>query len=251
MYLIYNHDVIEYQTEPTSTGGAFGVDVGDGVVMPSTTYGRARALTERLETRLADSLDSELTATRRSVLGGLGLAGAAAFAGVGRADTHDAAAGDHDDDHRHGNFGAVGEYDDLDFDPHDYLRRFNTGRGEGENVPQDVYEEDGRTVREFTLTAVDTSIAIAPGIEFSSWAYNGQVPGPTLRAVEGDLIRVHFENLGRHAHTIHPHLRNPNPVMDGIPTNGPGVLDTGESYTYEWIAQPAGCVTSITVTRSR
>ncbi len=28
--------------------------------------------------------------------------------------------------------------------------------------------------------------------------------------------------------------------MDGIPQNGPGVLETGESYTYEWIAQPAG-----------
>ncbi|WP_049936537.1 multicopper oxidase domain-containing protein [Haloplanus natans] len=209
--------------------------------MPSTTYGRARALTERLETRLADSLESELTTTRRAVLGGLGLAGGSALAGVGRADRHDASAGHDEDDHRHGNFGAVGEYRDLDFDPHDYLRRFNTGNGESENVPQDVYEEDGRTVREFTLTAIDTSVAIAPGIEFSAWAYNGQVPGPTLRAVEGDLIRVHFENLGRHAHTIHPHLRNPNPAMDGVPTNGPGVLDTGESYTYEWIAQPAGC----------
>ncbi|RMB25088.1 multicopper oxidase [Haloplanus aerogenes] len=204
------------------------------------TYSRARELTERLEERLTDSIASDLTATRRAVLGGLGLAGGAALAGVGRADGHDAAAAGHDDD-SHGNFGAVGEYRDLDFDPHDYLTRFNTGRGESDNVPQDVYEEDGRTVREFTLTAVDTTVTIAPGIEFSAWAYNGQVPGPTLRAVEGDLIRVHFENLGRHAHTIHPHLRNLDPAMDGVPTNGPGVLDTGESYTYEWIAQPAGC----------
>ena len=28
--------------------------------------------------------------------------------------------------------------------------------------------------------------------------------------------------------------------MDGIPQNGPGVLETGETFTYEWIAQPAG-----------
>ncbi|WP_251330291.1 multicopper oxidase domain-containing protein [Haloplanus pelagicus] len=206
--------------------------------MPSLTYPDAAALTKRLEARLVEGLRSELTATRRSVLGGLGLAGGATLAGVGRADDGGHAGGQ---DGSHGNFGAVGEYRDLEFDPHEYLRRFNTGRGESENVPQDVYEEDGRTVREFTLTAVDTTVTIAPGVEFSAWAYNGQVPGPTLRAVEGDLIRVHFENLGRHAHTIHPHLRNLDPSMDGVPTNGPGVLDTGESYTYEWIAQPAGC----------
>ena len=204
--------------------------------MPSLDYGRAADLSETLERRLVDALASDAKTTRRAVLGGIGLAGSAAVAGVGRADGH--AGGDAGDSH--GNFGAVGEYRDTDFDPHAYLRRFNTGRGESENVPQDVYEEDGRTVREFTLTAVDTTVSIAPGIEFSAWAYNGQVPGPTLRAVEGDLIRIEFENLGRHAHTIHPHLRNLNPDMDGVPTNGPGVLDAGESYTYEWIAQPAG-----------
>jgi FtsP/CotA-like multicopper oxidase with cupredoxin domain len=66
------------------------------------------------------------------------------------------------------------------------------------------------------------------------------VPGPTIRAVEGDLIRVQFQNFGEHAHTIHPHLKNTDPAMDGTPQNGPGVLDTGESFTYEWVAQPAG-----------
>nr|WP_244531706.1 multicopper oxidase domain-containing protein [Halogranum amylolyticum] len=156
--------------------------------------------------------------------------------GTGRADSEGHGYGGDS----HGNFGAAGEYRDLDFDPHQFLYQFNTGRGEQENVPQDTYEENGRTVREFTFQAVDTTVTIAPGIEFPAWAYNGQVPGPTIRAVEGDLIRVKFENLGRHAHTIHPHLRNLNPKMDGIPQNGPGVLNTGESFTYEWVAQPAG-----------
>ncbi|MFC7157232.1 multicopper oxidase domain-containing protein [Halomarina halobia] len=205
--------------------------------MPSSDYSRAAELSKRLEQRLVDSLESDHGTTRRAVLGGLGIAGSAALVGIGRADgdgTH-GAGGD-----SHGNFGAVGEYRDLDFDPHEFLYRFNTGRGEQENVPQDTYEENGRTVREFTFRAVDTTVSIAPGIEFPAWAYNGQVPGPTIRAVEGDLIRVEFENLGRHAHTVHPHLRNLDPEMDGVPQNGPGVLDTGESFTYEWIAQPAG-----------
>ncbi|EJN56985.1 multicopper oxidase domain-containing protein [Halogranum rubrum] len=206
--------------------------------MPSSDYSQAAELSKKLEDRLVDSLESDFKTTRRAVLGGIGLAGSAALTGIGRADGGENHGPGKDS---HGNFGAVGEYSDLDFDPHEFLYQFNTGRGEQENVPQDMYEENGRTVREFTFQAVDTTVTIAPGIEFPAWAYNGQVPGPTIRAVEGDLIRVKFENLGRHGHTIHPHLRNLNPKMDGIPQNGPGVLNTGESFTYEWIAQPAGC----------
>ena len=204
--------------------------------MSSIDYDRARAVSETLSDRLVSSLASEDGVSRRSVLGGIGLAGGATLAGLtGASQEHDSGG----DDGGHGNFGPVGEYEDA-FDPHAYLRQFNTGRGEGQNVPQRIYEEDGQTVREFEFVAVDTTIEIAPGIEFTAWAYNGQVPGPTVRAVEGDLIRIVFTNAGEHAHTIHPHLRNLNPSEDGIPQNGPGVLETGESYTYEWIAQPAG-----------
>ncbi|MFB6301681.1 MAG: multicopper oxidase domain-containing protein [Haloferacaceae archaeon] len=199
-----------------------------------TDYERAAEVTQSLEERLLDGLDVSMD--RRTVLGGLGVAGSAAL-GLGSTRAGATSAG-HDDDH--GNFGAVDEYRNTDFDPHEFLTAFNTGKGGQENVPQRVYEENGQRVREFEFTAVDTTITIAPGVEFAAWAYNGQVPGPTIRAVEGDLIRVKFTNLGRHAHTIHPHLKNLNPRMDGIPQNGPGVLDTDESFTYEWKAQPAG-----------
>jgi FtsP/CotA-like multicopper oxidase with cupredoxin domain len=207
--------------------------------MPSIDYDRAAAVTKHLEERLVDSLGVGTETSRRAVLGGIGVAGSAA---LGLGGTGSASSG-HEDEH--GNFGAKDEYQDTRFDPHEFLTTFNTGRGEQEAVPQDIYEEtvrgEERTVREYEFDAVDTTITIAPGIEFSAWAYNGQVPGPTIRAVEGDLIRVEFTNRGRHAHTIHPHLKNGKPRMDGIPQNGPGVLDTGESFTYEWIAQPAGC----------
>ncbi|MFC7134188.1 MULTISPECIES: multicopper oxidase domain-containing protein [Salinibaculum] len=207
--------------------------------MPSLGYERAGAVTARLEERLTDRLVGEQSVSRRTVLGSLGVAGSAAL-GLGST-RGSASAGHEDDEDHHGNFGAVDEYRDRDFDPHEFLRAFNTGRNGQDAVPQDVYEEDGRTVREFEFTAVDVPITIAPGVEFSAWAYNGQVPGPTIRAVEGDLIRVRFENFGRHGHTIHPHVKNVNPAMDGIPQNGPGVIDAGEDpFTYEWIAQPAG-----------
>ena len=211
--------------------------------MPSIDYQRAAELTETLEDQLTASLgtDADSGVDRRTVLGALGVAGSAALTGVGSSQSYGGTGHDGDEEQStHGKFGAVGEYRNTEFDPHEFLTTFNTGKNGQKSVPQRVYEEDGRTVREFEFTAVDTTITIAPGVEFSAWAYNGQVPGPTIRAVEGDLIRIKFKNLGRHAHTIHPHLKNLNPKMDGIPQNGPGVLDTGESFTYEWIAQPMG-----------
>ena len=64
---------------------------------------------------------------------------------------------------------------------------------------------DGTSVREWTITAYDKEIEIAPGIFFPAWTYNGRVPGPTLRCNEGDLLRVHFVNAGTHPHTMHFH----------------------------------------------
>ena len=90
-------------------------------------------------------------------------------------------------------------------------------------------------VREYTLTAVDRELEIAPGIFFPAWTYNGTVPGPVIRATEDDLLRVRFLNAGSMTHTIHFH---------GIhPTNMDGVFEPvapGEELTYEFPARPAG-----------
>ena len=59
-------------------------------------------------------------------------------------------------------------------------------------------------VREYRLAAVDKTIEVAPGIFFEAWTYNGTVPGPIIRATEGDLLRVRFVGSS-HPHTIHFH----------------------------------------------
>ncbi|MFB6210516.1 MAG: multicopper oxidase domain-containing protein [Halobacteriales archaeon] len=209
--------------------------------MPPIEYDRAAEMTQYLQERLVEGLDADLD--RRTVLKGLGglAAGSAATMGTATASsTHGSGSESYGFD-ENGHFAEVGEYRDLDFNPHEFLSTFNTGKDGQESVQQEVYKEDGRTVRHFQFTAVDTTITIAPGVEFAAWAYNGQVPGPTIRAEEGDLIRITFNNLGAHDHTIHPHLKNLNPAMDGIPSNGPGTIDpTDDAFTYEWIAQPAG-----------
>ncbi len=209
--------------------------------MPSIDYERAAALTSYLEDKLVKDIDPELNRrTMLKVIGGL--AAISGALGTTKAHTTDGPGAEAYGFDENGHFAEVGEYRDKSFDPHEFLNSFNTGESGQDNVEQEVYQEDGRTVRHFQFNARDTTITIAPGVEFPAWTYNGQVPGPTIRAVEGDLIRVTFNNLGLHDHTIHPHLKNLDPAMDGIPTNGPGVIDsTDDPFTYEWIAQPAGC----------
>ncbi len=99
---------------------------------------------------------------------------------------------------------------------------------------------NGRKVRDYEFVAIDKEIEIAPGVFFPAWTYNGRVPGPTIRCAEGDRIRIHFVNAGTHPHTIHFHGIH-RFEMDGVPGAGPGMIDVGESFTYEFDAQPFGC----------
>jgi len=94
---------------------------------------------------------------------------------------------------------------------------------------------DGQTVREYRLTAVDRTLEIMPGLFYAAWTFNGQVPGPTLRCTEGDLVRVHFHNAGTHEHTIHFHGFH-SAAMDGVFEQVP----PGGSYVYEFEARPFG-----------
>lgn len=90
---------------------------------------------------------------------------------------------------------------------------------------------------EYTLIAEDTTIEISPGIRVEAWTYNGTFPGPTLRATEGDRVIVHFVNNGHLPHTVHFHGDH-NEINDGVFQE---VLP-GESYTYDFIAEPAGAM---------
>jgi FtsP/CotA-like multicopper oxidase with cupredoxin domain len=121
------------------------------------------------------------------------------------------------------------------FDPTQVLRDFDWGKTRK--------LAGGRTLREWELTAYDKQIEIVPGVKYDAWTFNGRVPGSTLRAREGDLLRIHFVNAGTHPHTIHFHGIHPA-VMDGSPgigeAVGGGLIGVGEEFTYEFDAHPFG-----------
>ncbi len=117
------------------------------------------------------------------------------------------------------------------FDPHEILRDFDAGTASR--------MANGRTLREWTLVASEHEIEIAPGVKFTAWSYNGRIPGPTLRATEGDRLRITFINGGRHPHTIHFHGIHPA-TMDGVAGSGDGEIAPGARTVYEFDAAPYG-----------
>ena len=136
--------------------------------------------------------------------------------------------------------GPVGRVSTEAFHPATYLRSWNFSNLDPETRTR-YYREtarpDGSLLREYEIVAVDREIEIAPGVFFPAWTFNGQVPGPTIRATEGDRLRITFTNAGSHPHTMHFHGWHP-PEMDGsMPEHQ---VMPGGRFVYEFDAEPFG-----------
>jgi FtsP/CotA-like multicopper oxidase with cupredoxin domain len=179
--------------------------------------------------------------SRRSLLKLAGLGTAAGTAAFGARGVSGQAGQAYDTMQHAGHaMGPVGRVSTDLFDPAVYLRSWNFSHlppADRGRFYRETARPDGTLLREYEMVAVDREIEIAPGIFFPAWTFNGQVPGPTLRATEGDSIRVTFTNQGTHPHTIHFHGWHP-PGMDGsLPEHQ---VAPGERFVYEFDADPFG-----------
>ncbi len=127
--------------------------------------------------------------------------------------------------------GATVDHRANGFNPTDILRDFDMGRTRR--------LASGRTLREWEVVAADKEIEVAPGIKYPAWTFNGRVPGPSLRAREGERLRIRFVNGSSHPHTMHFHGIHPA-EMDGVPEVGAGMIEPGKSTVYEFDAEPFG-----------
>jgi FtsP/CotA-like multicopper oxidase with cupredoxin domain len=79
-----------------------------------------------------------------------------------------------------------------------------------------------------------------PWGETDVWSYDGTVPGPVLRARQGERLRVSVENALDAPTTVHWHgLRLPN-AMDGVPHLTQDPIAPGASFPYEFDLPDAG-----------
>lgn len=98
---------------------------------------------------------------------------------------------------------------------------------------------DGKLV-EVDIVAAETEVELVDGKRIKVWAYNGTVPGPTIRVRLGDTLRVKFTNQLPQETTIHWHgVRVPN-NMDGVPHATQPPVAPGGSFTYEFTPKDAG-----------
>ena len=188
--------------------------------------------------------------SRRSLLASLGPvlgAGAAAKAGLlspggssAMASRHAGGTSDRPMEHDHGSAanghpgfqrGLTVDQTANGFDSTQLLRDFDYGRTRR--------LASGRVLREWELVALDKEIEVAPGVKFAAWTYNGRIPGPALRAREGERLRIRFGNGSAHSHTVHFHGIHPS-FMDGVAGEGLGIIPPGQTAVYEFDANPFG-----------
>jgi FtsP/CotA-like multicopper oxidase with cupredoxin domain len=120
--------------------------------------------------------------------------------------------------------------------------------------------EGNRRIWIYELHVTESTHRLQNGSLYKVWAYNGQVPGPVLVAREGDWVRIRLINETSVFHTIHSHGLHLPQRMDGVPHDHglpadnkshdhqkespdeamPKSVPPGESFTYEYIARPAG-----------
>ncbi|WP_293812242.1 multicopper oxidase domain-containing protein, partial [uncultured Bosea sp.] len=94
--------------------------------------------------------------------------------------------------------------------------------------------------KEFHLVAEPVIREIAPGMKAHLWGYNGQSPGPTIEAIEGDKVRIFVTNKLPENTAVHWHgQRLPN-GMDGVGGLTQPHIPPGKTFVYEFEMRRSG-----------
>jgi FtsP/CotA-like multicopper oxidase with cupredoxin domain len=94
--------------------------------------------------------------------------------------------------------------------------------------------------KEYHLVAEPVVREIAPGMNAYLWGYNGQSPGPTIEAVEGDKVRIFVTNKLPEHTAVHWHgHRLPN-GMDGVAGLTQPAIKPGQTFVYEFQLRRGG-----------
>jgi uncharacterized cupredoxin-like copper-binding protein len=138
-----------------------------------------------------------------------------------------------------GSTGATMTWQQMDAKMEEVALKFpakTEGVGNTELTP--IVSDDGYKV--FNVTASIIKWEVEPGKIVEGWAYNGQIPGPILRANVGDKVRIILKNDLPESTSLHLHgVRVPN-AMDGVDPYTQKPIEPGQTFNYEFTAlEPA------------
>lgn len=98
-----------------------------------------------------------------------------------------------------------------------------------------VLSQTGRDVVEFNLTGESVELPIMGGKTYSAMTFSGQVPGPTLRVTQGDVVKMTLE-IPDHEVTAHGNDMHSSQMSAGNFDS----VNPGETSMYCYIAESAG-----------
>src|SRR6478736_1777282 len=94
--------------------------------------------------------------------------------------------------------------------------------------------------KEFHLVAEPVVREFAEGMKVNLWGYNGQSPGPTIEAVEGDKVRIFVTNRLPEYTTVHWHGMIIPSGMDGVGGLTQPHIQPGKTFVYEFEMKKSG-----------
>ena len=98
-----------------------------------------------------------------------------------------------------------------------------------------VLESSGRTVVEFDLTGESVELPIMGGKTYNAMTFSGQVPGPTLRVTQGDVVKMTLtipdDEVTGHGNDMHASQMSAGNFES---------VNPGETSQYCYIAESAG-----------
>ena len=94
--------------------------------------------------------------------------------------------------------------------------------------------------KEFHLVAEPVVREFATGMTTHLWGYNGQSPGPTIEAVEGDKVRIFITNKLPEHTTVHWHGMIVPSGMDGVGGLTQPHIEPGRTFVYEFELKKSG-----------
>ncbi|MGX9706510.1 multicopper oxidase family protein [Laceyella tengchongensis] len=101
-------------------------------------------------------------------------------------------------------------------------------------------DQQGRTLKQFTVVAKETKWLLDSDIKVNVLAYDGTVPGKTIQVKQGDRVQIKLKNEMREPVSIHWHGYPVPNAMDGVPDITQDPVAPGKSFMYDFIATVPG-----------
>ena len=104
--------------------------------------------------------------------------------------------------------------------------------GEGGQLLEPTEVVGGVKVYDLTVDVIEWEIEKGKKVE--AWAYNKQIPGPTMKIESGDNVRIRVQNNLKESTTVHWHGIDVPNAMDGVPDVTQEQIKPGATFTYEF-----------------